>query len=138
MDITSDPTKVTQRDFDRLVSNIKSCIAILGADHPLKPTINITESALQKKPRINFTITKKNRNNYTSSEVVNYVLGDQDGTWEKLMDARRRLNIEAQRHETCLKRAADIMDRIGADDITWVIQYAIPRRLFQGVNYQEE
>lgn len=138
-EIQNDPLKVTKDDLETLVADIKTYIDILGPEHPLRPTIHLSNSLVNAiKPKVNFTVNKKTRANYTSTETVNYVLGDTDGTWEKCVDWRRRLNIEAQRQETNLKRAADILERVGVDDITWLVQYAIPRKLIKGINYQEE
>jgi len=129
-----DPTKVTEKDVKILHAKLSMLVKLVNGSRKF----DLNEIALEKslhseKPKLRGKfISKWNttaNSAYPSYDYVNYVMGDTDGTWEKLNEWYDKLLIKARRVKKMHGRLKAIIERVGDEDWIWFLQSGLPSGL---------
>jgi hypothetical protein len=128
-----DPEKVTEEDVNELHVSLKHLVDTVNGTRKY----DLYEATLERsvtsgKPRIRSKFISKwagYNGNIPTYEFVNYVLGDLDGTWEKLLEWHEKLLVRVKRVQRAKNRMRRIKDRVGEEDFLWFLQIGLPSHL---------
>jgi hypothetical protein len=124
------PDKVTHDDMTELHKKTQRLMTIINGTrkHDLHE-IKLEISVVSQKPRISAKYIEKwtgHYGNVPTFEYVNYVIGDKDGTWEKLIMWYERLLVRVKRINRAKFRLKHIRKRVGEEDWLWLLQVGVP------------
>jgi hypothetical protein len=124
-----DPEKVTEDDVNDLYARIKPLVDIVNGSRKYDLyEVTLERSVTSGKPRIRSKFIAKwigHNGNIPSWDVVNYVLGDLDGTWERLLEWQEKLSIRVKRVKRSKIRMRRIKERVGEEDWLWMLQVGL-------------
>ena len=138
-EIETDPTKVTENDLKSLYTKLKILTKIVNRNRKYNiHEVSLEESMISHKPKIRARFIAKfsgHNNSVAEYDNINYVLGDQDLTWDRLLEWLPKLEVRAGRVKRGKERTRRIAKKIGDEDLLWFLQVTlVGARVYERLN----